>query len=108
MQILTSYMINFYIFANKNLIMARVKNESKNGDIEKKVMPFSKENYIWVLVGIALLVLGFLLMIGGGSSDPDVFNEELFNFRRLTLSPILILIGFGIEFYAIMKKSKKQ
>lgn len=108
MQILTSYMINFYIFANKNLIMARVKNESKNGDIEKKVMPFSKENYIWVLVGIAFLVLGFLLMIGGGSSDPDVFNEELFNFRRLTLSPILILIGFGIEFYAIMKKSKEQ
>ena len=46
MQILTSYMINFYIFANKNLIMARVKNESKNGDIEKKVMPFSKENYM--------------------------------------------------------------
>ncbi|MGN0033787.1 MAG: DUF3098 domain-containing protein [Candidatus Limimorpha sp.] len=87
--------------------MAKVKKETKNGDEEKKVMPFSKENYIWVLIGIAFLVLGFLLMIGGGSSDPDVFNEDMFSFRRLTLSPILILLGFGIEFYAIMKKSKR-
>lgn len=67
-------------------------------------MPFNRDNYKWVLIGLAVLLIGFILMIGGGSDNPDVFNEGMFNFRRLTLSPILILAGFGIEFYAIMKK----
>lgn len=75
---------------------------------EEKPMPFGRDNYKWVLIGLAFLLVGFLLMIGGGSDNPDVFNEEMFNFRRLTLSPILILIGFGIQFYAIMKKNKKE
>lgn len=69
-------------------------------------MPFSKDNYLWVLIGLAFLVLGFLLMIGGGSDDPNVFNEAIFSFRRLTLAPVLVLIGFGIQIYAIMKKNK--
>ena len=60
-------------------------------------MPFGKMNYILVIVGIALIALGFILMIGGGSSDPDVFNEQMFNFRRLTLAPILVLAGFVVE-----------
>ncbi len=83
------------------------KNNLKTTEKEQKEMPFGRENYKWVLIGLAFLLVGFLLMIGGGSDNPDVFNEGMFNFRRLTLSPILILIGFGIQFYAIMKKPKE-
>ena len=82
------------------------QNDLKYSEKEKKTMPFGRENYKWVLIGLAFLLVGFLLMIGGGSDNPDVFNEGMFSFRRLTLSPILILIGFGIQFYAIMKKPK--
>lgn len=67
-------------------------------------MPFSKSNYIWVLVGVALIALGFILMVGGGSDNPNVFNDSMFGFRRLTLAPILCLLGFAVEIYAIMKK----
>jgi hypothetical protein len=67
---------------------------------------FGKENYRLLLVGLALIVLGFLLMIGGGSDDPKVFSHDIFNFRRLTLAPILILAGYVVEIFAIMKKPK--
>lgn len=67
---------------------------------------FGRENYRLMLIGLAFMVLGFLLMIGGGSDDPNVFSEELFSFRRLTLAPILILAGYVIEIFAIMKKPK--
>lgn len=66
-----------------------------------------KTNYILVLVGVFLIALGMILMIGGGSSDPDVFNEKMFNFQRLTLSPILILAGFVVEIVAIFWRAKK-
>ena len=82
------------------------KNDVKTTEKDSKPMPFGRSNYIWVLIGLAFLLVGFLLMIGGGSDDPDVFNEGMFNFQRLTLAPILILIGFGVQFYAIMKKNK--
>ena len=59
-----------------------------------------------MLIGLAFILVGFLLMIGGGSNDPKVFNPDIFNFQRLTLSPILVLAGFVIEIYAIMKKPK--
>lgn len=84
------------------------KDKEQNQEQEKKVqMPFGKDNYLWVIIGLLFILIGFLLMIGGGSDDPDVFNEAIFSFRRITLAPILVLIGFGIQFYAIMKKSKK-
>jgi hypothetical protein len=83
------------------------KNEITESSDEKKVMPFGKMNYILVLGGIALLVIGFLLMLGGGSTDPDVFNEKMFDFRRITLSTILILAGFVVEIVAIFWKGKK-
>jgi len=67
---------------------------------------FGKENYRLMLIGLAFIVVGFLLMVGGGSSDPNVFNPEIFSFRRITLAPILILAGYGIEIFAIMKKPK--
>jgi hypothetical protein len=85
------------------------KPQTKTTDAadNQKVMPFGKMNYILVLIGIALIALGFILMIGGGSSDPDVFNEQMFNFRRLTLAPILVLAGFVVEIVAIFWKGKK-
>ncbi len=68
-------------------------------------MLFDKNNYIIMLVGLAVLVLGFVLMAGGKSSDPNVFNAaEIYSFRRITLAPIIVLLGFAIEIYAIMKK----
>ena len=83
------------------------KIESFEPNDNQEVMPFSKQNYIIVLIGIALLVLGFILMIGGGSTDPDVFNPKMFDFRHITLSTILILAGFVVEIVAIFWKGKK-
>lgn len=90
--------------------MSKSENKNKNSKIEQedKVMPFGRDNYLWVIIGLIFLLVGFLLMIGGGSDNPDVFNEAIFSFRRITLAPILVLVGFGIEFYAIMKKPKNK
>ncbi len=84
-----------------------MKPTKKDNKEESINFVFSKENYKLLLIGIAFIVIGFLLMIGGGSDDPDVFSEKLFSFRRLTLAPILILIGYVIEIFAIMKRPKK-
>lgn len=68
---------------------------------------FDKTNYKILLIGLAVIALGFILMSGGGSDDPKVFNEEIFNFRRIRLAPTTVLIGFGITIYSIFKKSEK-
>ncbi|MCR4849205.1 MAG: DUF3098 domain-containing protein [Bacteroidales bacterium] len=86
--------------------MAKQKNNTPEVVEEEKKLPFAKMNYILVLVGVALIALGMILMIGGGSSDPDVFNPKMFNFQRLTLSPILILLGFVVEIVAIFWRKK--
>lgn len=88
--------------------MSKLDNKKTEQDNKETKMPLGRDNYLWVLIGIAFLLVGFLLMIGGGSDDPDVFNEAIFSFRRLTLAPILVLIGFGLEIYAIMKKPKDE
>ncbi len=67
---------------------------------------FGKINYTIMLIGIGLILTGFILMSGGGSDDPNVFSEEIFSFRRITLAPLLVLSGFVLEIYAIVKKSK--
>lgn len=69
---------------------------------------FSKENYIILLAGVIVIGLGFLLMAGGNSDDPNVFNYEVFSFRRIRLAPTVIFIGFGICIYSIFKSPKKQ
>ncbi len=74
---------------------------------EKLDFALGKQNYILLLIGFGIILLGFLLMMGGGSSDPKVFNEEIFSFRRITLAPIIVLLGFAFEVYAIMKKPKE-
>ena len=88
--------------------ITKTKAKTTDAADNQKVMPFGRMNYILVIVGIALIALGFILMIGGGSSDPDVFNEEMFNFRRLTLAPILVLAGFVVEIVAIFWKGKNK
>ncbi len=72
---------------------------------------FGKKNYIVMAIGVAVIALGFILMAGGGSDDPNVFNPDIFNFRRIRLAPTIVLIGFGIEVYAILldpNKKKKE
>ena len=68
---------------------------------------FGKKNYKFMLIGIGVIALGFILMAGGGSDDPNVFNSEMYNFRRIRLAPTLVLIGLGIEIYAIMLNPNK-
>jgi len=67
---------------------------------------FDKQNYIWLMIGLVFILLGFILMMGGGSEDPNVWNPAIFNFRRITLAPLLVMIGYGIEVYAILRKTK--
>ena len=69
----------------------------------KKEFIFTKANYKLMLIGFVVIALGFILMVGGGSEDPNVFNPEIFNFRRIRLAPALVLIGFGIEIAAILR-----
>ena len=68
---------------------------------------FGKINYKILLIGIGVIILGFLLMSGGGSDDPNVFSEAIFSFRRIRLAPTTVLIGFGITIYAILKNPNK-
>ncbi len=74
---------------------------------QKPEFLFDKINYRILLIGIGVITLGFILMAGGGSEDPSVFNEDIFNFRRIRLAPTTVLIGFGITVYAILKNPKK-
>ncbi len=66
------------------------------------------KNVRFVLIGLIVMVAGYILMAGGGSSDPDVFNPEIFNFRRLVISPLLVIIGIVIVIVAIMKKPRED
>ena len=83
--------------------MAKKKIEQEGPDF-----PLQKENYILLIIGFAIIMIGFLLMMGGKSDDPNVFNPEIFNFRRITLAPIVVLFGFVFEIWAIMKKPKTE
>ena len=70
---------------------------------------FGRENYIWIIAGLAVIGLGLILMAGGKSDDPNVFNpKEVYSFTRITLAPILILLGLAMEVFAIFRKPKKS
>ena len=65
---------------------------------------FGKRNYRFMIIGIIFIALGFILMSGGGSDDPNIFNEEIYSFRRIRIAPLVVIIGFAIEIYAILTK----
>lgn len=69
---------------------------------------FERENYKFMIIGLAVIALGFILMAGGGSDDPNVFNPDIFSWRRIRLAPTVVLIGFAIEVYAILLKPKSS
>lgn len=73
----------------------------------KQEFLFDKVNYKILLIGIGVIALGFILMSGGGSEDPKIFSDAIFNFRRIRLAPTTVLIGFGITIYSILKNPKK-
>lgn len=77
---------------------------------EKTRFVLGKKNYIALAIGFLILVIGYFLLSGGASEDPNVFNAEIFNFRRITLAPIVLMIGFAVEIFAIMwrPRSKKN
>jgi hypothetical protein len=81
-------------------------NENKEPSPNQQPL-FRKINYILIGVGILFLVLGYILLAGGGSDDPEVFNPDIFNARRLVVAPILMLIGLIVEIVAIMYRAKK-
>ena len=79
-----------------------------NKDDKKLEFALAKENYKLLLIGFAIIIIGFMLMMGGGSEDPSVFDEDIFSFRRITLAPLVVLFGFAFEIYAIMKRPKEK
>jgi hypothetical protein len=82
-----------------------VRKGSKAADDGTFQLLFTKKNYMWVLIGLGFMFLGFLLMLGGEQSSPEVWEpEKIYSFRRITLAPFLILVGLGIQIYAIFKK----
>jgi hypothetical protein len=78
-----------------------------NNNTEQSMFLFEKVNYKFLLIGLGVIALGFLLMSGGGSDDPNVYSDAIFSFRRIRLAPMVVLIGFGLTFYSIFKKDKK-
>lgn len=76
-------------------------------NIQKPDFLFGKRNYIIMIVGIIFIALGFIFMAGGGSDNPEVFNEKIYNWQRIRLAPTLVIIGLGIEIYAILANPKK-
>lgn len=84
---------------------------SKKNKKEKeptKEFVFQKRNYLFLFIGLGFIALGFILMSGGGSDDPNVFNPDIYNFRRIRLAPTLVLIGLGIQVYAILLNPDKK
>lgn len=85
--------------------MSKIKKPLHRQDLN---FVFGKKNYIFMFIGLAVIAIGFILMSGGGSTDPNVFNPEIYNFQRIRLAPALVLIGFGIEVYAILLNPNKK
>ena len=82
--------------------------EQKRKEQTKNDFIFGKKNYKFMLIGLGFIALGFILMSGGGSDDPNVFDPSIFSWRRIRLAPTLVLIGFGIQVYAILLNPNKK
>lgn len=81
---------------------------TKNENKEQMNFALGRENYKLLAIGFVIIIIGFLLMLGGKSDSPDKFSNEIFSFRRITLAPIIVLAGFVFEIWAIMKKPKEK
>jgi hypothetical protein len=79
---------------------------TKNENKEKLNLALGRENYKLLAIGFAIIVVGFLLMLGGKTKDPKEFSDKIFSFRRITLAPLVVLAGFIFEIWAIMKRPK--
>jgi hypothetical protein len=82
--------------------------EQKRKQNYKAEFIFGRKNYKFLFIGLAFIAVGFMLMAGGGSDDPNVFDESIFSWRRIRLAPTLVLIGFGIQVYAILLNPNKD
>jgi len=81
---------------------------TKNDNKEKLNFALGRENYKLLAIGFVIIVVGFLLMLGGKSEDPNEFSDKIFSFRRITLAPLVVLAGFIFEIWAIMKKPENS
>ena len=90
--------------------MSKLQNNlsTKEQKTDEVGFALGKENYYLLIIGFAIIIFGFMLMVGGGSDDPNVFSEEIFSTRRITIAPIVVLFGFVFEIWAIMKKPKEN
>ena len=95
--------------AEKKIVIEPRKPATETKKVEVTSNLFGRENYIWILAGIAIIALGLILMAGGKSSDPNVFDpKEVYSTTRITIAPILILIGLGLGVFAIFRKPKEK
>ncbi len=84
------------------------KKQKTSGDAPRKEFIFQKKNYLFMFLGLGCMALGFILMSGGGSDDPQVFSTDIYSFRRIKLAPTLVLIGLALEVYAILLNPHKK
>lgn len=85
-----------------------MSKKDRNGAAKsEKDFVFGKQNYLWMFIGLACIALGYILMAGGGSNNPEVFNPDIYSFRRIRLAPLLVLTGLGLQVYAILKSPDK-
>jgi hypothetical protein len=87
-------------------------NKMQNSENQENTFYFGKENYKWMLIGLALIIVGFLLMLGAdantvdGKLDPNAWNEDIFSIRRIRIAPLLVIAGFVVQVFAILKRNK--
>ena len=81
---------------------------NKDNKIDEGRMPFTMKNYVMMLIGVVVIILGFVLMSGGGEHTATEFDESIFSFRRITLAPIVVIAGFVFEIFAIMKRFPEE
>ncbi|MBO7625831.1 MAG: DUF3098 domain-containing protein [Bacteroidales bacterium] len=93
-----------------------VKNTTKKGVTAKNSakpewapgMPFTTTNYLLMVAGVIILLIGYFMLSGGGSDDPSQFSDAIFNARRLKVAPVILIVGFVVELFAIMYRPRKQ
>ncbi len=86
--------------------MKKINSENKKNEVDEKAFAIPRKNVVYIIAGFAVMLLGYVLMAGGGSDNPQEFNNEMFSFRRTVLAPIVILAGMVLEIVAIMYRGK--